>query len=104
MLEKPMFMYKGYCNVDPEIPINFIYLAKVRECRGFCVSYCVLLTRKKVLLFPTGPFLKLQRVTLTLLFSYIIPEKDRCVYNKKSQCNYSDIVFKNKKVGFKIRN
>ncbi|KAB2451985.1 hypothetical protein F8160_02920 [Bacillus sp. CH126_4D] len=56
--------------------------------------------RKKVLLFPTGPFLKWQRVTLTLLFSYIIPEKDRCVYNKKFQYNYSNIVFKNKEVEF----
>ncbi|PDY90380.1 hypothetical protein CN268_20525 [Bacillus anthracis] len=52
--------------------------------------------RKKVLLFPTGPFLKWQRVTLTLPFSYIIHEKDRCVYNKKFQYNYSNIVLKNK--------
>ncbi|AXO93033.1 hypothetical protein DY471_11695 [Bacillus anthracis] len=58
----------------------------------------LLLIRKKVLLFPTGPFLKWKRVTLTLLFSYIIHEKDRCVYNKKSQYNYPNIVFKNKKI------
>ncbi|MBR9655678.1 hypothetical protein COE56_22255 [Bacillus anthracis] len=61
-------------------------------------SILLLLIRKKVLLFPTGPFLKWQRVTLTLLFSYIIHEKDRCVYNKKFQYNYLNIVFKNKKM------
>ncbi|GMR66687.1 hypothetical protein ACUXEY_003310 [Bacillus sp. F9_6S_D1_P_5] len=39
MLEKSMFMHNGHCKADPEMPINFIYLAKVREFRAFCVSY-----------------------------------------------------------------
>ncbi|OTY15512.1 hypothetical protein BK735_21700 [Bacillus mycoides] len=34
----------------------------------------IILLRKKVLLSPTEPFLKWQRVTLTLLFVYILQE------------------------------
>ncbi|PGZ07490.1 hypothetical protein COE43_30760, partial [Bacillus cereus] len=50
------------------------------------------------------PFLKWQRVTLTLLFCYIIHKKRIAVYNNKSQCKHLNKVFKSILSELNIRN